>query len=234
MDWEARLHPVRGHQHYHLQWLLLHAGDNFCTQLHFSWKLYDVSKLYDGHYENIWDINVMKVMMTYQTVTHSADINHIKILMASCSVLIEYCCHQPRFLISRTLIWRDDLGGLSWSSAAVFLFPWCTGLLIFLVVPRMSTHSCIIPQPTAAAVGAVTHAHIVASGPAVSLMISASRHLTVWGTRTSLLWKSHNIPIRAVLHGSDSAINENDYVFVCWCYCSASHVLFSSLLWYCN
>lgn len=175
-------------------------------------------------------------MMTYQTVTHSADfshINHIKILMAPCSVLIEYCRHQPCFLISRTLIWGDDLGGLSWSSVAVFLFPWCTGLPIFLVVPRMSTHSCIIPQPTAAAVGAVTHAHTVASGPAVSLMISASRHLTVWRNRTSLLWRSHNTPIQAAarLHGSDSAINENDYVFVC-VDVIVVHLMFCSLVYY--
>lgn len=39
MDREARLRPVCGYQHYHLQRLLLHTGDILYTLSHFSWTL---------------------------------------------------------------------------------------------------------------------------------------------------------------------------------------------------
>lgn len=38
MDWETRLCPVCGYQHYYLQWLLLHTGDN--AHILFLWKLF--------------------------------------------------------------------------------------------------------------------------------------------------------------------------------------------------
>lgn len=88
----------------------------------------------------------------------------------------------------RTLTWGGGLGGLSWSSVAVCLSPWCTELPVFLAAPGMSTHSCIILWPTVAAVDAVTQIHTTASAPVKSLMTNAPQKLATWGTRTSIPW----------------------------------------------
>lgn len=45
MGREAKLHPVHGYQHNHLQWLLLLQGDNCHTLLHFSQELSNQSYL---------------------------------------------------------------------------------------------------------------------------------------------------------------------------------------------
>lgn len=102
-------------------------------------------------------------------------------------------CYNPVSTFFRTLIWEDGLGGLSWSSVAVYLSPWCTELPVFLAALRMSTHSCIILWLTVAVVGAVTHIHTTVSALAKCLITNALWHLAAWRTRTSTPWQLDNI-----------------------------------------
>lgn len=220
MDWEARLWPVCGYQHYDLQRLLLHTGDNRYTHLNLLYMMqkggiFRIKCIIKWRSRGDALCNKFGgVIRAYQFITHRLTHTQTHVKRWHCSIRIP--------------IWGDGSGGLSWSSAAVCLSPWCTEPPACRAALRMSARSCITLWPTGVAAGAVTHARTTVSAPAASLVTVAPRPLAVWRARTSPLWKPDDMWIQAT-HVHDKWHScwtwGTNSVSACWCYCSAPQLL---------